>query len=275
MKMISTDHKIIEEFLKRHPKQALSLIEDNENTEIASLLGSLPTYSAAKIIEGIIPYKAIGVLEILSVEDAVELLQELHITKTENLLMRMDESARKKMLSSLSRNIREAIVHRMNFSADSVGAYTDSLVFTLRDDHKISECLEMIRKQEATIHSQIFVLNAKEELMGFIEVQDLLTHREDQKVESILKERPITLLSHMSIEDVALEWDYRFNHLPVVDAEGVFVGTISRAKIGELSGKEQTQNQPVFKAGSALSELYRIGFISLLGTSPESNPKNN
>ncbi len=273
--MTSTDNKIIQQYLKRYPRRALDLIEDYDNTEIASFLGTIPISSAISIISGIIPYKAVGVIKLLKFEDAVKICQGLPIKKAEAILMRFEASLRKKITAKLSKDYSEAIERKMSFSSDSVGAYMDSMVFTLRNDHKIGDSLELIKRKETSIQPQIYVLNVEGFLLGYVDLQDLLSQPTDHLISSILKDKPMPLLSRMSVEDVALEWDYLFNHLPVVDADGMFLGTVSRAKIGELVIKEQSYDQPARKAGSALSELYRIGFISLLGTSSEAGPKSN
>lgn len=111
------------------------------------------------------------------------------------------------------------------------------------------------------------MLDKNGEMEGYVELRDLIPEPIDKRVDAILREKPMTFLPSINVKDLLTQWDYRYIHLPVVDADGVFLGTISRRVIKDFAGGEELQQQPALRAGSALGELYRIGFLSLLGSS--------
>ncbi len=273
--MINTDNKIIELYVKSHPTQAISLIEDFDDPEIAALLNALPLQTSTAIIRQIVPYKAVRAINYVEDMVLLNIFSQLPIKKAGNLLIKCEGSVKKKILQKLPRERRESIEMRMQYANDSVGGQMETDVLTLRKGQKIQDGLEMVRKNVSLVQPQIYVLNQQEEMEGYVELKDLLKDHGDKEIDKIVRDKPMTFLPSINIEDLLSQWDYQFIQLPVVDAEGVFLGTISRKVIKEYAGSEDIQKQPAYKAGSALSELYRIGFISLLGASQESSYKNN
>ncbi len=272
--MVNTDNKIIDQFIMSHPDQAINLIEDYGDIEIAGLLQSLPTPIGAKVLANIVSFKALKVLQHMDLNVASKIFSAMSLRKVGNLLLRCDKSLRDEILKKSSKEIKEAVEYRLNYAADTVGAQMDTGVLTLKSDHKIEDSLDLVKKNLSAVHPQLYVLNVQDELVGYVELKDLLTDQSDRNIHSLLKEKPMTFLPAMSIEELLSQWDSKFTQLPVVDTENVFLGVVTKQAILEYVGIGEIHRKPVFRAGSALSELYRIGFISLLGTSPESSLKN-
>ena len=272
--MTSTDNKIIDQFIRNHPDQAIGLIEDFEDKDIAMLLESIPVSISASIINKIVTFKAIKVLAHLNIKAASDIVTAIPGKKAGNLLVRCDKTVRDEILVRLTPDLRESIEYRLNFSKDAVGAHMETNVLTFKSDYKISDCVDLVKDNIQAVGSHIYVLNEKDELTGYVMIKDLLTDQQDRNIHSIVREKPMTFLPAMNVEDLLSQWESEFVQLPVVDSEGIFLGIISKQSVTEYIGKDEIQRKPVFKAGSALSELYRIGFISLLGTSPEGNMKN-
>jgi Glu-tRNA(Gln) amidotransferase subunit E-like FAD-binding protein len=81
----------------------------------------------------------------------------------------------------------------------------------------------------------------------------------------------------MSINDLLDRWDDALVNMPVVDVEGVFIGSVSKVVLSELSQGFRNRKQvddAAIKAGNALGELYLIGLSGLLGSHSESDNTN-
>ncbi|MBV6642378.1 MAG: magnesium transporter [Cyclobacteriaceae bacterium] len=272
--MTTTDNKIIDQYIKNHPDQAIGLIEDFDDKDIAALLEALPIQISAAILTRIVSFKATKVLGFLDHAVASQIISSLPEKKAGNLLIRCDKSIRHEILRLLKIELRESIEFRLNFSKDAVGSHMETHVVTFKTGYKIADCLDLVKSNLQGVGSQIYVLNDHDELVGYVQLKDLLADHQDRNIHSLIREKPLTLLPAMSVEDLLAQWESEFAQLPVVDSEGTFLGIVSKRSIIEYAGNDEIQRKPVFKAGSALSELYRIGFISLLGTAPESNLKN-
>ncbi len=272
--MTNTDNKIIDQYIRNHPDQAVGLIEDFDDEDIATLLESIPISISAAIITRIVTFKAIKVLTFLDINVASEIIAAMPEKKAGNLLIRCDKTIRNEILALLSSDLRDSIAFRLNFSKEAVGTHMETNVLTFKSEYKISDCLDLVKANLQEVGFQLYVLNDQDELVGYVLLKDLLTDHQDRNIHSIIREKPMTLLPAMSVEDLIAQWKSDFVQLPVVDSEGIFLGVVSKQSILEYAGADEIQRKPVYKAGSALSELYRIGFISLLGTSPESNLKN-
>ncbi len=272
--MTNTDNKIIDQYIRNHPDQAIGLVEDFDDKDIAALLESMPIPISAAIMSKIVSFKAIKVMSFLDLKVASDIITTIPAKKAGNLLIRCEKARRNEILSRLNPELRDSIEFRLNFSKDAVGAHMETDVLTFKSEYKVSDCVDLVKSNRQGAGSQIYVLNEQDELVGYVHLKDLFSDQQDRNIHSIIKEKPMTLLPAMSVEDLLPQWESEFSQLPVVDSEGIFLGAISRQAIKEYVGNDDVQRRPVFKAGSALSELYRIGFISLLGTSPDSNVKD-
>jgi len=87
------------------------------------------------------------------------------------------------------------------------------------------------------------VLDPQRRLIGAVSLRKLLLSRDEEKIEDIMEERPISTHTLMDQEEVALMFQkYDFTSMPVVDSENRLVGIITVDDIVDIMQHEATED---------------------------------
>ncbi|MEQ9302268.1 MAG: hypothetical protein RJQ14_00015 [Marinoscillum sp.] len=269
---MNKDQLLINQFLSSHPQIALAAIEALETEEITLLVDSLSLDQSVVILSQLAPYKSGKVLEKVKPERAIACLEHLPLSNAESLLRICEKSIGSQILKGVNLDRANHLKRALTFDKDQVGAHLEPYVFTLPENMKIEKALLQIKSSGAVVRPHVFVLDDMKKLVGYLEVNELITNDSQKSTHSIMKTVSRTVFADMSVKDVLESWDHAFIDLPVVKVGGEFIGTVSRVTLSEVeSGKSSLDNSAI-KAGNALGELFTIGLTSLLG-SAESNRK--
>ncbi len=269
---MNKDQLLINQFLSSHRQIALAAIEELETEEITLLIDSLSLDQSMVILSQLAPYKSGKVLEMVKPERAIACMDHLPLSNAEAILRICEQSIGAQVLKGVHPERAKYLKRALTFDKDQVGAHLESYVFTLQENIKIEKALLLIKNSGAVVKPHIFILDDVKKLVGYLEVNDLITNDPQKTIHSIMKTVSRTVFADMNAHDLLEHWDYAFIDLPVVKVNGEFIGTVSRVSLAEVQSGKVTIDNSVIKAGNALGELFTIGLTSLLG-SAESNRK--
>jgi len=269
---MDTDKRILERFINNHTSEALLMIENLDEEEIAVLLKSLSPELSSILLCQMDRFKAARCLEKIDPEIAIKLIETLTTSIAALILRQMDKNLRNSILDRLSSENSKSIHQILRYPDNTVGAYLDPLVFTLLQDLSISQGLERIKENQLHILSHIFVLSRDHLLVGFIELKELIKTDESKPIREVMNPNPPKILADMNINTL-LEgwggWDKSFPFLPVVDLHGIFLGVITWETLTNINKMEKTMDRHAQQASMALGDLYQIGFSSLIRSASE------
>jgi len=280
------------------------LIQSNKNKKLKKQLHELHYADIAELIEA------------LSIEDAIYLVKLLDSEKTADALAEVDEDFREKILDQLSakeiaeeveeldtddaadiiaelpeerqekvlseiedtehlKDIRELL----KYDEDTAGSLMAKELVKVHEDLSVLKCVNAMRKQaqEVTRVHSIYVVNAKNELLGRLSLKDLITANSRAVVKDIYIPKVDFVHVNEDVEEVAkIMSKYDLEAIPVVNDKKELLGRITIDDIVDVIKEEADKDYQLaagisndVEADDTILELTRARlpwlFLGLLG----------
>lgn len=270
---MTTDQKLIEDALNRHPHDTIRIIDQLELDQIAVLLETLSWGHACLILESLSLYSAGKLLTLVQRDTALVLLEHLPQKEAVTIMLQLGKSLRDELLSGLPSEVAKHLSRAMHYPPDTIGSFIEPTM-VISEALSIGEALDLIRKSPSLFRYHIYVIGKKQVLKGYLTINSLLAGDGSEALQSLVHEDVVSFLPHFTVAEALDQWDYHFTTLPVTDVQRRFLGTVTRSSLIHQEPKPAFDKDAV-QAGNALGDLYLIGLTSLFGTSsaPRSTPK--
>ena len=157
-------------------------------------------------------------------------LAEMFYDDTVDLIDEMPASVANRILANSSPEDRKEINELLKYSPDSAGGLMTTEYVLLKQDMTVREAFDRIRRDAYDKESvyTCYVTDITRHLVGVLDVKTLLLSSEEETVEHLMNPNVIFVSTDTDREDVAREFEkYNFMAIPVTDAEGRLVGTIT------------------------------------------------
>ncbi len=272
MKM-ENDQLLVDKFLDHHPDHAVDAIERLSIHEIVILIESLSTDKSRIVFANMPAFKAAKVLEHVPLDYKIQIFTTIPLSLAENILRSMDKPKQQETLDQLPNELGSNLKRALIYNKKQIGAHIKTDILVLFEDYTVERALIEIKKGIASAKPIMFVINKAKELVGYVEVNELVASESNKLIRSIMKEGSSPIIANMLIKDALENWDDSFTELPVVKVNGLFLGVVSRVELSKLGETRGTTGKLEIKTGNALGDLYLIGLTSLLGN-PEQNLKS-
>lgn len=151
----------------------------------------------------------------------------------------------------LSTEEREQLRAAMSYPEDSVGAWMDFEMITIRDDVTLEVVLRYLRRFEALPDhtDQIFVVDRTERLRGVLPLDQLLIHEPERRVSDVMRSDAISLRAREPVEDAAQAFErYDLVSAPVLDEMGRLVGRLVVSEVVDVI-RDQSDAKALSQAG--------------------------
>jgi len=161
--------------------------------------------------------KASDVLEQMSPSEATDLLQELEAPHAQSLLQEMEPEA--------AQDVRCLLTH----DEETAGGMMTTSFFSQPPHATVEQALESLRREagDLDVIYYIYVEDHQGQLVGAVNLRELLTSAPQAPLESIMVKRVVTAALDDKKSDIAdLFAKYGLRALPVVDQEGRIHGVI-------------------------------------------------
>lgn len=280
------------------------LIQSNKNKKLKKQLHELHYADIAELIEA------------LSIEDAIYLVKLLDSEKTADALAEVDEDFREKILDQLSaKEIAEEVEELdtddaadiiaelpeerqekvlseiedtehlndirelLKYDEDTAGSLMAKELVKVHEDLSVLKCVNAMRKQaqEVTRVHSIYVVNAKNELLGRLSLKDLITANSRAVVKDIYIPKVDFVHVNEDVEEVAkIMSKYDLEAIPVVNDNKELLGRITIDDIVDVIKEEADKDYQLaagisndVEADDTILELTRARlpwlFLGLLG----------
>ena len=212
-----------------HPADLADIIEDLDRPERDRVFRALDIEVAAEVLEEADPRvqvqliqqmtaeKASDVLEQMSPSEATDLLQELEAPHAQSLLQEMEPEA--------AQDVRCLLTH----DEETAGGMMTTSFFSQPPLATVEQALESLRREagDLDVIYYIYVEDNRGQLIGAVNMRELLTSDPQAPLESIMVRRVVTADLDDKKSDIAdLFAKYGLRALPVVDKEGRIHGVI-------------------------------------------------
>ncbi len=262
----------------QHPADIADLLETLDDEQRIAIFNLLQFDVAAEVldetrtevtrdlIDAIPAEKAADLLEAMPSDDAAELLSELHEDRAGSLLglMEPDDAA--------------AVQTLLAYPEDTAGRLMMTQVARLKAAWTIDRALQYMRSLDPDMETlaYLYVVNGGDQLVGVVPVWNLLTAQPDKHIKDVMDPSVVSVKVDTDQEEVArLVSQYDFFAIPVVDADGRFMGIITHDDVIDILQDEFTEDAQRFGGSQPLEQGYlstpvwivwrkRIGWLLVL-----------
>lgn len=278
-----------------------ALIDAHELTRLREQLGDVHPADIANLLDELPPEKAVIVFELLSVEIGSEVLDETGSLVRQELLEKVDEEKLADLLDELPMDdaaefledlpddVSDRLIMLMEpeeaaevqellgYQDETAGRLMTRDVAALRHFWTVDETLQYLRTlQDAESLHYLYVVDRDNRLMGVVPLRELLLAAADTTIEHIMNDQVVAVPVTADQEELAeMVARYDFYSIPVVDANGRFLGAVTHDDVIDVLEEEATEDiqrlggsepldQPYFAVSVMQIVRKRIGWLLLL-----------
>jgi len=243
------------ELVKLHPADIAELLGmlDFDNARLLFL--KFPQSQQLDIFLDLSQLMKVNLLESLDEHDRNYIITHLSIDDLTDFLDDLSDEELQKYLKLLHKRDQKRVLSLLEFSPESAGGimYTD--VLSLMQDFTVEKSIQIIRRLQPSreLHQQVYVVNQNQELVGHINLEDLVLKDAKTYLHSILQPNVLIVQVHEDREVVAKDMlHYGISIAPVVDEENIFLGVIPSEALAEVI--EEEAGEDIYRM-SALSPI--------------------
>jgi len=229
------------------PKKIIFILKTVKSEYTAEFFTELPSEVKEEIISSLSNDQLAEILESQFTDDLVDDLEELPA----NVVTRV--------LKNVPKERRATINRLLNYKEDSAGSIMTTEFVALLSDMTADEAIANIRKtgqNKETIYT-IFIMDRQRNLVGTLDLDDLIFAKGDEKLENIMNRDFVTVQVNDDEENVAnLVKRYDLNAIAVLNNDGRLIGVITIDDIVDVIEKETTEDISKMQLVTPLEDSY-------------------
>ena len=184
-------------------------------------------------------------------DELVAAVEDLDIDDLADLVEDLPDTVIDEVLKSMDRENRERLEQVLSYDEDTAGRLMNPEVVTVRADTSVDVVLRYLRLRgelpDNTDH--LYVVNKRHQLMGWVALQDLVTHESGTSVNQLIDDELESIHVDDSSEEVARRFsDNDWVSAPVVDDANVLLGRITIDDVVDII-RDQAEHQALSAAG--------------------------
>ena len=249
--------KIIELIQYKEINKLHDLLEDINSADFPSLFEELTHENVLVIYRLLSKEKAAEVfaeldsdvqeklINVFTDKELKSVMDDLFMDDTVDLIEEMPSNVVKRILRNISSTDRKVINELLKYPEDSAGSIMTTEFVDLKKNMTVEEAFAKIKKiglKKETVYN-CYVVDSSRKLVGSVDIKELLIAERDEKIEDILEENSISVLTTEDQENVAKMFDkYNLVAMPVVDKENRLVGIVTIDDAIDVLQEENTED---------------------------------
>lgn len=237
--------KLWKDFLELHPADIARFLSELKFDHFKLLVVQLPRHSMCQVFQEMSESMQAQTLDLLTDTGKIDALNCLTVDKMTDLFESLSDQELKYYLNLLHKKDREKVLSLLKFPPESAGGIMDTDVLALHEDFTVKQSVELIQRLEVKkeLHQQIFVINERKELAGYIQLEDLVLHKPHIKIKSFLRKTDLIALAHEDQETIAQKMvHYNLMIVPVVNKDNFFLGVIPSTTLVDVIEEEASED---------------------------------
>lgn len=181
----------------------------------------------------------------LSMKEAGSIIDNLYADDATDLIDEMPANIVTKLLANTTPETRKDINYLLKYPENSAGSIMNIDFVDFKADITLEEAISKLRREgkEKESIDTCFVLDKNRQLLGTIELKELLFNPSDKTVEEVMDDRVIFTHTLQDQEEVAKQFSkYDLTLMPVVDKEDRLVGVITIDDVIDVIEEETTED---------------------------------
>lgn len=212
-----------------HPSDLADIIEDLGRATRTTIFSALDEEHAADVLEELEPEAQVQLVESLPVDKMADVLEKMPADEVADILDGLEDEKAESLLKEMEAESSQEVRELLEYEDDSVGSIMTTDILAFNPTKTVEDVINEIRakKPEAVELYNLFVTDAKEELIGFFTLRDLIVSEPETTINQIMKEEPIYLYDDQGIDDIAeIISKYNLLAIPVIDKQNILQGMV-------------------------------------------------
>ncbi len=257
-----------QELIKIHPADIADFLSDIESEQSQAIFLALPKELKLTVFEEFSDYFKLEALNFMSEEDKIDLLNELPVDKVTDLLELLSDEDFKHYHNLLHKKSREKVLSLLKFHPESAGGIMDIEVITLVKDFTVEKAIKILQRLRPSreIHQEIYVTDSAHNLVGHINLEDLVLNLPQNRIASFMKENEYVARAEEDREAIAKNMvHYGLMTIPVVGKGNHFLGVIPSDTLVDVIVEEAGEDVLKMSAVAPLKYPYfETSFFKML-----------
>lgn len=234
-----------QEFVKLHPADSAQFLTKTSNAAARQLFLKLPHTLAVAVFAQFSTPMMVKCLAFLPDKARSELLSSLPLDELTDFFDDLSDEELKQYLKLLQKRDRENVLSMLQFDPESAGGIMHTDVVTLLQDLTIEKSIQILQRLQPKIefHPQIYVTNQEGELVGHINIEDLVLQPAKTRISSVLRKDEYVAAPNEDQEQVAQYMThYNLMTVPVASQSGIFLGVIPSEELVDILEQEAAED---------------------------------
>ena len=234
-----------DKFVTLHAADIADFLADISEGQAQMLFRQLPSAVKMKVFEEFSDHLQGIFLSYMTDHEKIETFRSLPADELTDLFDHLSDEELKKYLSLLQQDVRQQVLSLMQFEPDSAGGIMSTDVLTLSHDYTVADTIKLLQRVQPKreIHHVLFVLDKDHNLLGFINLEDLLLNKPTERISSFMRQNELVVRADEDQENVAKEMvHYGLTTVPVVSDDNKFLGVISTEELVDVLVEEATED---------------------------------
>lgn len=228
-----------------YPIDVAAIISNYSDEQLTTLIPLLDKNIWAQIIEQLNSTIQQKILVKMSLEQVIAIFEQMSKDDVVDLLGELPFSTRKAVLKKMKEQDRKIIESLQKFPSDSAGGIMTTEYIALNENLTMAQALAKIKEiaPESEIISVIYILNNEKQLVGTINLRQILIHKDNDLLKTFQDKVFLTVYPDMDQEEVSqIVSKYDLIAIPVINHRQQLLGIITVDDIIDVIIDEQTED---------------------------------
>ena len=246
-------------------------LEDYHENDLADVFPDLSVAERRKLCRILNLDMLADIFEYIDEKQAAEYLDEMDVRKAAAILSRMETDAVVDVLRMIPKEKRALLLELMDdearkdmaviaaFDDEEIGSRMTTNYIEIRENLTVKQAMTELVSQAAKNDniSTIFMVTADHTFYGAMDLKDLITARQDTRLEDLIVTSYPYVYGHELIDDCIEKLkDYSENSIPILDNDNKLLGVITSQSIVDLVDDEMGEDYAMF-AGLTAEEDFK------------------
>ena len=245
-------------------------LEDYHENDLADVFPDLSVAERRKLCRILNLDMLADIFEYIDEKQSAEYLDEMDVRKAAAILSRMETDAVVDVLRMIPKEKRALLLELMDdearkdmaviaaFDDEEIGSRMTTNYIEIRENLTVKQAMTELVSQAAKNDniSTIFMVTADHTFYGAMDLKDLITARQDTRLEDLIVTSYPYVYGHELIDDCIEKLkDYSENSIPILDNDNKLLGVITSQSIVDLVDDEMGEDYAMFAGLTAEEDL--------------------
>lgn len=235
----------IKKIVKNKPIYEIATeLEKLNNNEILIFLKFLNLKIQSKIFIKFSFKKQCEIINILKDEDLKKILKNLNTSDITKIAQHLPEKNLSEFLTATDKETKQNVSKILKYDEESTGSLMKVDIILLKKTQTVKQVKTIIegKKDQVNLKHNLFVVNAKKKLLGYIHVKDLLFAKNSDKIANLVK--PTGFVTTTTDKEISAQKfaEFDMTALPVINSTKEVVGMITSDDIIDVVIEEATED---------------------------------